>query len=459
LIGELLVRAGISGIPSRQSVLRRSAEMTVGASNAQIGGRTNTFAAWLALIGLIIPAAEVQIFVAGAKFTVGRLGIILLFLPAIFMLFQRNRRLLLSDFFVFATAIWMVGAALYTDGTNSLSSAGAESIEILGGYLVGRAFFFGPAALRTFLSVLKVLAFAAIILAMADNITGRLMIHDMFAAILNVAPIEDQYRMGIVRATSTFDHAILFGTFCAVVAAMLLYSETNVMKRFLWVGFCFFGIILSLSSSSLMAFAIMLGTYTYGGLTRRFPWRWWACWMVFGALALVILPATNDPLGWVLTHLTLEPESGYFRLQEWNSAFYQISLSPWTGHAFFIFDSAELYSVDCVWLALALRFGLPTVVFLILANITALLPVKRSNNRADDPYAAQMRTAFSLILVMFMFVGITVHYWNYMWIFWGICIGIRASLREQSIGTAGRLVPYSRLAPNEIANDRFRSFA
>ena len=70
---------------------------------------------------------------------------------------------------------------------------------------------------------------------------------------------------------------------------------------------------------------------------------------------------------------------------------------------------------------------------------------------------ARMRTAFSLILVLFMFVGLTVHYWNYMWIFWGICIGIRASLREYSMGVAGRPVTYSRPIPNQIANGRFRS--
>src|SRR5204862_4713929 len=124
--------------------------------------------AWLALIGLIIPAAEVQVFVAGAKFPVGRIGIFLLLLPALFRLFQRGRRLLLCDLFVLAMAIWIPGAALNVDGIDALSSAGAESVEFLGGYLVARAFFFGPAALRTFLRVLKVLAFISIALAMAD---------------------------------------------------------------------------------------------------------------------------------------------------------------------------------------------------------------------------------------------------------------------------------------------------
>jgi hypothetical protein len=431
--------------------------MALATSNSQIGRRGNTLVVFLVLIGLIIPAAEVQIFIAGAKLTVGRLCIVLLLIPAVFALLERKRRLMLSDFFASATAIWIVVAAVYTDGTKSLSSAAAEAIEFFGGYLVARAFFFGPLALRKFLSVLKVLTLIAIVFAMADTASGHLLVHDFFGSLLHVDTVKDQERMGFVRATSTFDHAILFGTFCAVVGAMFLYSETNVMKRILWVGICFFGIILSLSSSSLMAFAIMLATYTYGGLTKQFPGRWWACWTAFGAFVFVGMATTNDPLGWILSHLTLEPESGYFRLLEWNTAFYQISLSPWTGFAFFDFDFVELQSVDCVWLALSLRFGLPTIVFLVLANITSLLPIKRSDDRDGDPFMARMRTAFSLILVMFMFVGMTVHYWNYMWIFWGICIGIRASLREYPMAVAGRAITYSRPMANEIANGRFRS--
>jgi hypothetical protein len=450
------VRSRIYGVPS-QSMVRGSAETARATSNAQPRGRANALVVWLALIGLLIPAAEVQIFIGGAKLTVGRLCIVLLLLPAILAMFGRNRRLQVSDFFVSATALWIVFAAVYTDGTESLSSAVAEGIELLGGYVVARGFFFGPLALHKFLSVLKVFAVICIIFAVAENLSGTLIIHDLVGSILHVEPIKYQDRMGIVRATATFDHAILFGTFCAMVAAMLLYAETNIVKRAFWVGLCLFGAVLSLSSSSLMAFAIMFGTYVYGALTRNFPARWWVCWTLFAAFVFVGMATTNDPLGWILSHLTLEPESGYFRLLEWNTAIYEISVSPWTGFAFFDFGYVELQSVDCVWLALSLRFGLPTIVFLILANITSLLPVKGSDDRGGDPFMVRMRTAFSLILVLFMFVGLTVHYWNYMWIFWGICIGIRASLREYSMGVAGRPVTYSRPIPNQIANGRFRS--
>ena len=47
----------------------------------------------------------------------------------------------------------------------------------------------------------------------------------------------------------------------------------------------------------------------------------------------------------------------------------------------------------------------------------------------------QMRHAFTLVLLMFMFTGLTVHFWKSMLMFWGLCLGIRASLRELAIKT------------------------
>lgn len=440
---EFAFKGDMTELALQQYAIRQEAET--------IGGTRHSLAAWLVLIGLIIPAAEVQIFIGGAKFTVGRIAICLLFLPALAMLLAKGRRMQVADLLALATASWIIGAALYTDGTAALSSAGAESLEFIGGYLVARGFFWGPRALRSFLDALKVLAFIAVVFAMADSASGRLIIHDTFAAFTHITPIEDQYRMGMVRATASFDHAILFGTFCSVVGAILLYSETNSLKRFLYVGLCLTGAFLSLSSSSLMAFAIIFFTYAYDRVMKQYQWRWTAVWTVFGLFLLCVMLVTNNPLGWVLSHLTLDPESGYFRLLEWEAAFFHISRSPWSGHAFFNFGTAELYSVDCVWLALALRFGIPAIAFLFFANIAAMWPTKdHHGNKAYDPELDQMCTAFSLVLIVFMFVGLTAHYWNYMWIFWGMCIGIRASLRESAMAIGSRpVVQYVRSSQSQ----------
>ena len=85
---------------------------------------------------------------------------------------------------------------------------------------------------------------------------------------------------------------------------------------------------------------------------------------------------------------------------------------------------------------MALRSGFPLVVLVLLANIASF----RSNHsssaqHSDDPYVSNLRTGFTLALVVLMFVGLTVHYWNNIWMFWGICLGIRVSLEELCLGT------------------------
>jgi hypothetical protein len=434
------VSVGVSEIPSRQLMLRHSAKMAARRAQSSVGGRANTLAAWLALIGLLIPAAEVQLYVAGAKFTVGRLGIMLLLLPALVSLFQKGRRLQMPDLFACATAIWIVIAGANASSSDSVSSSVAEAIELCGGYLVARAFFFGPLALQTFLKVLKILAFAAILLGTADSLSGRLIIHDTVASLLHVAPIEAQYRGGSVRAASTFDHAILFGAFCSLVAIMLLYSERNIRKRAFYVGLCVYGCVLAWSSSGLMSVFLALSIYSYDRLMTRYPWRWTALCAVTALLVSLLFLGSNDPMGWIISHLTLDPESGYFRFMIWDAATSKISESPFIGFGFQEFDQSILnVTVDSVWLVMALRFGVPVVVFVILMSLTAMLPVRRlPSGWPGESYIGALRTGFTIVLVMFMFIGLTVHYWNYLWIFWGICLGIRVSLNEYTITAATR---------------------
>jgi hypothetical protein len=427
------MKAGSTGIPSRQ-LARHGHEIATAVSLSDSRGRANTLAAWLALIGLIIPAGEVQVFIGSAKFTTGRLGITLLLVPAVIRMFGRGRKFLVSDFFVCATAAWMIVAGATEGDSASISSSIAEAIEICGGYLVARAYFFGPAAMRTFLRVLKILTFAAILLAMADTVSGRLIVHETIASVLHVAPTQGAgERAGLVRAASTFDHPILLGVFCSLVGIIELYSERNAMRRVLFAGFCFFGSALSFSSAGIIACFLGVGLYSYDRLLNGFSWRWRAFWGSFSLIALAFFLASNAPLGWIVTHLTFDAETGYYRFMIWDAAIPTILESPFIGFGFRLLESHPILTatVDSVWLVLALRFGLPMVILLILANATAIRPVGLPlTGCVDEIFVSGLRTGFTIILAMFMFLGLTVHYWNYLWIFWGICIGIRASLYE-----------------------------
>jgi hypothetical protein len=433
------VRTGTSGIRVTQSVFRRSAEVADLKSNSS-AGRANAIGAWLALLGLLIPSAEVQILIGGAKFTVGRLCIMLLLLPALVALCQRGRRALMTDVFACATAIWMIIAGCNANGEDSVTSSVAEAIEFAGGYLVARGLFFGPLALLAFLRALKIVALTLIVLATADSVSGRLIVHDAFASLLQVASVGAQYREGMVRATSTLDHAIHLGAFCSVVGIILLYSERTSLGRLVWVGICGYGCILSWSSSGLMSFLFALSAYGYDRLMKKYRWRWKAIWAVALMIFAMFFLSSNDPMSWIVSHLTLDPESGFFRFLIWEAATAKISESPLMGFGFQLFNHPILdATVDSVWLVMALRFGLPTLVLLALTNLSAMLSVKKiPSGWPGAPDMGALRTGFSMVLVMFMFIGLTVHYWNYLWIFWAICIGIRASLNEYTVGEAGR---------------------
>jgi hypothetical protein len=184
-----------------------------------------------------------------------------------------------------------------------------------------------------------------------------------------------------------------------------------------------------------MAFCIAVSTSCYDFISQRCGWRWKiATIIIFVAIGAIFL-ILNDPVSTIIGHFTFDPENGWFRVNTWNSAIGNIALSPVTGYSFGdVGDPNDFFaraSIDCVYLVLALRFGLPAVIMLIMANFASFWPRgPKYNLRTIDPNGIYWETGFTLALVVIMFAGLTVHYWNAMWMMWGLLIGTRASLKE-----------------------------
>ena len=171
-----------------------------------------------------------------------------------------------------------------------------------------------------------------------------------------------------------------------------------------------------------------------------FSWRWNVFWLVFATFLLALFVVSNDPLSWILRNFTFDPQTGFYRIWIWNAAFDYIPRSPMVGYGHELIGNAILdATVDSIWLVYSLRYGVPTIALLFLTNIAAFLPPKPSPIvDAKGLYIDRMSRAFTTVLLLYMFSGLTVHFWNYIWIFWGLCIGIRASLRELSIAMTSR---------------------
>jgi hypothetical protein len=394
----------------------------------------------LALLGLIVPSG-LQLTLGGAKLTLGRIGLVFLLLPAFARLFRPGRRALLSDLLASIIAIWMIGAPTYAAGLDSMVSGTAECFDFVGGYIVARGFFCDLAALDQFVRVLKMFASIAIVLALAEVISSHWIVRDVVTIIMrdptlsfaeNAFPV-DALRGNFLRAMSTFDHPILFGVFCALTAAILIYWEKTGLRQILWGGFCFLGCLASQSSGAAMGIFIVMLTYFYDRTMKSILWRWTLLWSVLLLLVFAVFAISSNPLSWILSHATFDPQTGFYRMLIWEAASDRISQNPITGAGFALFGDYLLdRTVDSVWLVLALRYGLTMVVLLIFFNVSSFLPTRPISIK-PAPELDRLRTVFTLVLVTFMFTGLTVHFWNYMWTFWGLCIGIRASLREQAI--------------------------
>jgi hypothetical protein len=386
----------------------------------------------LALMGALLPT-ELAMYVGGARFTPGRTGIFLLIIPAITVALRARRHFLLSDSFAIATAAWMILATLQTGGLETLSSAGAEAAEFLGSYLVARAFIGGREALDKFIQMLKIIVIIIVILGAVDRLTGYYVAHDLAATAAQVPPLAPSFREDSLRAIASFDHPILFGTFCCLAGAIFLYSERGV-KRLLYFGICAIGTILAISSAAVMGLVLSIMIFSYDKIMGAWVWRWKVLVGCTSMLVISVFFISNNPIGWFIGHLTLDPETGYYRVMIWDLATAQISLSPITGFSFSTFNNEVLDgTVDCVYLVYALRFGVPMIVLLLLTNFATFIFPGQNRLSHSNSYVDNMRVAFTLVLVLFMLIGLTVHFWNFMWIFWGMCIGIRASIRDWSL--------------------------
>jgi hypothetical protein len=388
------------------------------------------FGVWAATIGVFLP------------FTFGETGkyvVALLFLPAIGILIRGRRRFALSDLFVWAMGLWMIAAKADSD---LLFSSASEAFAFVGSYTLARAFIYGEAAVAEFVKALKIVALVAIALSIFDPLTGTFFTSDFLRDIFHslrpfrVEPAELRRTLlgvKLLRAESTFEHPIFFGSFCAFAAAIFLFLNRRVASRLFFCVICAFGAVISISSAAILGFAILISTYIYDRIFHSSFWRWKILPFFPGIAMLGLFAVTDNPLTWLIRHTTIDPADGYYRLLIWEDAYSYISLSPLVGADPSTWAAQEILgnSIDCVWLTLSLLYGLPIVAILLLANISACgLFGRNIDLRIVDPQILRARTALSLTLFLFMFIGLTVHYWGAVWMFWGFAIGIRSSLEE-----------------------------
>jgi hypothetical protein len=385
-------------------------------------------ATFFLLFSMLMPS-QVNFYVWGdtGKLTPGRIAILVLLVPALSQFMRRVRRSTTADFFAAVCAAWMVFSRFAEDGLQP--SAVAEAQEFFGGYLVARGLYCSRSALEGFYRALKIIVVALVVLSIMDPLFHTNIIFHVQTP---------QERFGLIRATAVFDGAEMNGAFFAAVAPIFLYSERNLIGRSGWTGLSLFGCLLAISSGPMLSFVIVLVAFCFDNLMGRFQWRWKALTTAFTFGIAFLFGVAEKPVSWIVTHLTLDPASGYFRMYVFDYMFELIRLNPIVGIGFgptlASGDSDNFFagvSVDCTWIVYALRFGIPMICFLLLTMLASFLRFRsRQDPSRIDVELNRLGTGYTLAIVSFALTGLTVHIFHSNWVLWGILTGIRASIKE-----------------------------
>jgi hypothetical protein len=181
----------------------------------------------LLLVASFLCPTELSVYAGSARLPPHR-ALLLVLLPfALARLAGRSAPTTRSfDVAFLAFATWTFVAYLLQHGAaDGLQTAGAQSLDSFGSFLVARAYVRDARALRATAAVLFGAVLTAGLLALPEMLTGRFYVHDLMRQLTGrVHTTGVETRLGLTRAFGTFDHPIHLGTFCAAGFAFAIYS-------------------------------------------------------------------------------------------------------------------------------------------------------------------------------------------------------------------------------------------
>lgn len=320
----------------------------------------------------------------------------------------------ISDLLLPAFVAWSAVALEVNAAGTAWQNAGSTGLELLGGYVLGRAYIRTHADFVALCRLLAVAIVALLPVAIYEAIRGQAPILAALHAVPGLDPpdlVAHPRRLGMHRVQAVFAHPILFGTFCASVFLLCLVGLRGIIadgaRRALAiaVALCAF---LSLSSGVLLALALQLALLVWARTTRRLPLRWWLVMVGLAALYLAVdLLSTRSPLRVFMSYATFSTQTAYYREAIYHWGFVNIAQNPAFGIGLRDWlrpDWMVSPSMDSFWLVVAVRFGLPGIALLALALGAGLWRVGRSaaaaDRRLDDARRAWLFTMLALCFTL-----------------------------------------------------------
>ena len=412
--------------------------------------RTGGVVVLLYLVGVVL-SERPTVELLGLNLTPIRMLLLVVFIPAFVTLCKiRDLRLQAFDWLIIFFAAWLLAGLLVNNGPErAFKYGGSLALEVLGGYLIARAYVRTPSqfgrTVRWYVWLVAIIGAFAIPEALFDarifDFLKTAVPEDHFAL-----PADDNnyIRFGLRRAAVTFDHPILYGAFCATSFGLAWYVYINNPVR--WIVLCAIlsSAFLSVSSAALLACALAGGFIVWEKLTRFIRYRTAITLSVVAAVLIVLqVMANRSLLAVILPFVSLNHWTAYYRLLIWEYATANISASPLFGIGLNDWERPAWMppSVDSFWLVVALTGGFPAVTALVVAVVLLLARVHVRRGFVEATERWQTRFGWTVAVLALCMQALTTHYWGAMHSFFFFVLGLGAWMSDSKKG----LMPKARL--------------
>ena len=306
-------------------------------------------------------------------------------------------------------------------------------LEFLGPYILMRAYIVSAGEFRAFIRWFQYATLVVILLAVVDHLTASYWIVNKAAALVHAQQLSPQFRGGLLRGQSIFDHPILFGTYCAFAGVILYFAQSSVIKSLFWFVICGIGCFLAQSSAPLLALILGICVILYDRVMRQYPGRWKLLLSCIVCFIVGLFIVSDKPMSFLIRNFTLDPQTGYYRILIWQFGGDEVLRSPLFGIGFRDWVRASWMggSVDTLWLGLAMNYGIPTAVLFGMVLISATRGSRQQQSGVANDFLDQIRLSLSIVISLTIFVCFTVAFWGTMWSFLGALAGLRTNCRRE----------------------------
>lgn len=374
------------------------------------------------LICLLIPI-EFSFEISSLRLTPYRLFLILI-AP---YLFFNIKKIQLYDYLLLSYSFLTIISLIINSGLQKgVEFGGINTLEGMIPYLIARKYITNEEIFIKTVKLITGLVISLGIFGVFEAVSSVHLIHDISRSITGYSyRIDDEIRAGFTRAYVSFEHPILYGMFCSSVFSLCWFCLNNRVTKSIGV---FIATSASLSSAPILLFLTQIFLIVWDFIIQTK--NKWKFIYAFLAVAYVLLGflSNRPPLIAILSHVTLDPRTSYYRSLIFtygmnnvaNNPFFGLGFNDWVRPVWMVNTT-----VDNFWLLIAMRYGIPALVVLLTFILLLIFKVKASmKNQTGILKRIYLGWVFSLVSLMIG--GITVNLWfgTYAYFFFLLGMGV-----------------------------------